>query len=597
MQRSDHAIDRQSLTVAGSVAQDFDIVIRDGLIVDGNGSAPYPADLAIRGGKIAEIGTVRGQGRTELDAKGCIVTPGFIDVHTHYDGQAIWSGRFDPSSFHGVTTVVIGNCGVGFAPCRAEDRDLLINTMEGVEDIPEVVMTEGLDWSWETFEQFLDALEATPHDIDVAAYLPHSALRIYVMGNRGGMGVAADCDELDQMNTLVRRALEHGAVGFSSSRFSLHRRGDGEKIPSFDADERELAAAARAIAEVGHGIMQIIPDSIQDEETARAEIDMFARLSEIAGAPVTFTLLQSNSSPGRWRHVLDWVDAYNADGVRRLRPQIFPRPLGMLMGHRLSLNPFSRCPQYRALDDLPFSAKLDQLRKPSVRAAILSDSPEDPDHPLVQFSRDFEHIYQLGNSPDYEPDPSMCIASLAKAKGMEDLALAYDLLLEDEGRALLMMAAANFANGSLDHVAVLAAHPDTVIGLGDGGAHYGFICDSSYPTTVLTHWLRREGQRLSVPDAIRTLTSAPADLLGFADRGRLRRGLKADINILDLAKLEMKAPEVCHDLPSGGRRLTQQASGYRATIVAGEVIMEEGVPTGILPGRLVRSKTRNLPTA
>ena len=568
----------------------FDLIVRGGLIIDGSGREPFAGDVGIRNGTIVAIGDLEAASGPELNADGCVVTPGFVDIHTHYDGQALWSNRLDPSSSHGVTTVVLGNCGVGFAPCRADDRNLLVNTMEGVEDIPEVVMTEGLDWRWETFEQFLDALDARPHDIDVAAYLPHSALRIFVMGRRGADRQVALPEDLEQMHRLIVRALDHGAVGFSSSRFSLHRRGDGEKIPSFEVEERELATAASAIAVSGHGVLQIIPDSVQEEADARAEVAMFARLSDVAGTPVTFTLLQNNRFPHRWRDVLDWVDEHNRDGIRRLAPQIFPRPLGMLMGHELSLNPFSHCPTYRSLVRIQLPDRISRLRELAVRQALLTEAPDEPDNPLVRFSRNFEHIYPLGTPPEYEPNADANIMARAATAGVDPLALAYDLLLEEGGRAVLMLAAANFATGTLDHVSSLIAHPDTVIALGDGGAHYGFICDSSYPTTVLTHWLQtRSRGRLDIVQAIGALTSEPAALLGFADRGHVAVGLKADLNVIDLDQLSLGTPRVQYDLPSGGRRLVQTATGYRATIVSGEMIMREGRPTGALPGRLVRA--------
>jgi N-acyl-D-aspartate/D-glutamate deacylase len=570
----------------------FDLIIRNGLVVDGSGGAPFEADVAVRGGRIAAIGALAGLADEEIDAAGCLVTPGFIDPHTHYDGQAIWSSELTPSSLHGVTTVVMGNCGVGFAPCRAEDHSLLISAMEGVEDIPEIVMTEGLTWDWETFPEFLQALERRPHNIDIAAYLPHSALRVYVMGERGASREPATETDLTRMRSIARQALEAGAMGFATSSLFIHRRSDGAFVPTYQAAEGELRAMAAAVKEAGHGVFQIVADMTMDDEQAESSTEMLRRISEDVGVTITFTLAQISTAPDRWRKVMAVVDREGGS----LRPQIYPRPIGMVLGHSISNNPFLLCPSYKPLLDLPLEERVRRLRDPDLRARLVAEPPDDPTLPIVLAGRRFDRMFQMKDPPEYEPPLSDSLTAQAGRRGISASELAYDLLLEDEGEALLYVAMGNYGNGNLDFLFELLQHPNTVVGLGDGGAHYGLICDASFPTFLLSHWTRdRAGERISLASAVHHLTAQPADLLGLSDRGVLRIGYKADLNVIDYARLGLHRPEVRHDLPAGGRRLMQRASGYRRTIVNGVTIVRDDQPTGAVPGRLVRGGALSTP--
>lgn len=573
------------------MSQQIDLVIRGGHIVDGSGSPGYDGDVYVNDGRIVSVGWADFAGREEIDARGQLVTPGFVDVHTHYDGQSLWSSHLTPSSAHGVTTVVMGNCGVGFAPCRAADRDLLVSVMEGVEDIPEAVMADGLPWNWETFPEYLAAVAARPRDIDVAAYLPHSALRVYVMGDRGANREQATEADRDAMRRLTREAIEAGAMGFATSSAPAHRTKDGHPIPTFETDEAELQAIARGIADANRGIYQIVADFDRDEPDAvDATIGLFERLARTAEAKLTFSLVQTNGFSQRWKEALAAVDAANARGVT-IVPQVFPRPIGMLLGHELSLDPFRLCPTYqRELAPLPFVERITRLRDPEIRRKLLAERPADPKQPLFRRARMYDRMFPVGAHIDYEPKSSDSIAAQAERRNVSPEEMVYDLLLEDDGRAMLYLAMSNYADGSLDPILAMIRDPNTILGLGDGGAHYGLVCDASFPTFMLSYWARdRQGDRLTLPEAIRALTSAPAAMAGFADRGLLKPGLKADINIIDHHRLELCAPHVEYDLPGGRPRLDQAARGLVATIVSGQAIQRDGRFTGNLPGRLVRS--------
>jgi N-acyl-D-amino-acid deacylase len=563
-----------------------DLVIRGGLIVDGSGGEPFQADVAVTDGRIVSVGTVDGAGAEEIDATAKLVTPGFVDIHTHYDGQAIWSDRLNPSSSHGVTTVVVGNCGVGFAPCRPADHDLLIKVMEGVEDIPGVVMAEGLPWNWETFPEYLDALDARPRDIDVAAYLPHSPLRVYAMGARGARREAATEEDMAKMRSLAHEAIEAGAIGFASSRQFIHRTKAGEQIPTFDADVAELEAIAKGLADAGDGVVQVVlntPFESWDSELARLRSVVHA-----SGRPATFTLGVSNTGPESvWKEALAMVVRAN-DAGDKITAQVFPRPIGMVTGHELTVNPFCLCPSYQALSALPFDAKIAELRKSETRAEILADKPTDG-HPLAVIGRNWDWMFPFSDPPNYEPPLDTSIGAQARAKGMPPEEFAYDYLLGNGGRAMLYIALGNYQDGKLDAVLDMMNHKHTVVGLGDGGAHYGVICDASYPTFMLTYWTRdRAGERLSLASAVRTLAFEPAQTLGLKDRGLIRVGYKADLNVIDYGRLTLHAPDIKYDLPAGGRRLDQGATGYDATIVSGKIIRRGDIATGALPGRLVR---------
>ncbi|HYP95669.1 MAG TPA: amidohydrolase family protein [Mycobacterium sp.] len=569
----------------------YDLIIRNGTIVDGLGSESYVGDIAVSEGVIAAVGAVDGSGTREIDATGLLVTPGFIDLHTHYDGQAIWSDRMTPSSAHGVTTAVMGNCGVGFAPCRTEDHEVLVDVMAGVEDIPGVVMVDGLPWNWETFPQYLDALEGRRRDIDVAAYLPHSPLRVYVMGQRGADREPATAEDLERMRALAKEAIEVGALGFASSRFSFHKTASGELIPSYDAAQAEIAAIADGVKAGGGGLIQFVPDI-----AAGGYADVLQQVFETAqdaGLPVTFTLATGNVGDPIWPDAITMIEKYNSAGTAdtAITAQMFPRPIGLVIGLELTGNPFVFYPSYRKIADLPLAERVAEMRKPEVRARILADKPAGDGHPLLYLAQAWNWIFPLTDEPDYEPDASTSIAARAAARGVTPMEEAYDRLLDEDGHAMLLVAMANFENNSLDTVGELIRRDDVVLGLGDGGAHYGMICDASYPTFLLAHWARdRKARRLSIPDAVRMMTSVPAKVAGLADRGRIAVGFKADLNVIDHAALRLHKPVITHDLPAGGRRLDQTADGYVATVVSGEVIAENGVPTDARPGKLVRGR-------
>jgi N-acyl-D-amino-acid deacylase len=572
------------------VAQEFDLVIRGGTIVDGSGGEPFQGDVAISKGKIAEIGRVNGKGREEIDAKGKIVTPGFVDAHTHFDGQAIWSSQLAPSSLHGVTTVVMGNCGVGFAPCRPQDHELLIRVMEGVEDIPEVVMAKGLTWDWETFPEYLNAVDSKPHDIDVAAQLPHSALRVYVMGERGANREVATPEDLAKMKAIAKEAVEAGAIGFATSRIYTHRTPQGEHIPSFRAAEEELKTIAEGLTEANRGVLQFVLGSTPDFNIDE-ELDLVCRVAKGSGRAASFSLGISNEGVDSWRSAINRMHAANENGAQ-VHAQVYPRPVGMIVGHELTVNPFCLCPTYLELNKLPFDQKIAELRKPEMRAKLLSEKPIDADIPLIALGRNFSVMYRLdAQNPDYEPDVFTSVANQAKAKCIDPLELSYDLLLEDNGHAMFFVALANYPAGSLDNLRALLQQKDVIVALGDGGAHYGMICDASYPTFLLTHWTRdRTHGRLSLPWAIKALAADPARLIGFHDRGLLAVGYKADVNVIDYDNLKLRGPYITYDLPAGGRRLNQAPEGFVATIVSGKVTYRNGKPTGELPGKLVRGQ-------
>lgn len=564
-----------------------DLIIRDGYIMDGTGAAPFKGDVAIRSGRIVGMGHVLGSGTREIDAKDLLVTPGFIDLHTHYDGQAIWSDRLTPSSNHGVTTVVIGNCGVGFAPCKPQDHDTLIDVMAGVEDIPGIVMVDGLPWTWETFPQYLDALDARPRDIDLATFLPHSPLRVYVMGERGARRESATSADLQRMKELAREAIQVGAIGFASSRLMIHRTGTGNLIPSYDVMETEIAAIADGLVEAGGGLLQFVPDvPVPGYEKV---LSPFFRIAREKALPLTFSLATGNADPPVYQAALDLMEQSNRAGAA-ITAQIFPRPIGMIIGLELTAHPFVSCPTYKAISHLPLSARIAEMHKPDVRRAIINEIPE-LGHPLTQMARNWAWIFPMGDNPNYEPDAAQSLKALAAAHGVREEEEAYDRLLDDGGHAMMLLAIANYQYNSLDTIGSLIGRQDILVALGDGGAHYGMICDASYPTFMLTHWGRdRDHGRFSVSDIIHQLTARPAEVAGLKDRGRIALGYKADINIIDHEKLKLHKPIIVRDLPGGGRRLHQDADGYVATIVSGQIISENGIPTSARPGRLIRGR-------
>ena len=562
-----------------------DLLIGGGTVFDGTGEAPFEADVAIRNGRIVAIGRCEGPAAEVIDARDMMVTPGFVDVHTHYDGQLIWSPFVAPSSSHGVTSVVTGNCGVGFAPCRAPDHGRLIELLEGVEDMPEVVLADGLTWEWESFPQFIAALDRRAHDLDFAVQLPHAALRMYVMGERAADGAIATDEDIEQMRRLAREAVVDGAVGFGTSRSIFHTSPDGAVIPTAHTPEAELRAIALGMRDAGGGAMQAIL-SVQAPLPDHA---MFCRIAAETGCPFSYSLLQVlGAAPDGWRELLELTQQANRDGIQ-VTAQVFPRPVGVLLGLDASYHPFAAHPAYLRLAHLPLAERVAQMRQPEVRAAILADKPEPRGMLFYYTARLFDTIYPLGDPPNYEPARADSIAARAAAQGVSPDAVAYDLLLEDKGRALLLQTIANYVEGDLEAVRDMLTAPHTVPALGDGGAHYGMICDASYPTFLLAYWGRdRASGRIGLPQIVRSLTATPAEMLGLKDRGRIAVGLKADLNVIDFERLRLHVPRTVLDLPSGGRRLTQDADGYVATIVSGQVIRRGGEPTGALPGRLIR---------
>jgi N-acyl-D-aspartate/D-glutamate deacylase len=568
------------------MSADFDLVIRGGTVFDGSGEQGFEGDVAITGGRIAGVGRrVNGKGREEIDAKGKIVTPGFVDIHTHYDGQATWDKHLTPSAWHGVTTAVMGNCGVGFAPCRANDHDMLIRLMEGVEDIPGVVLTEGLKWNWETFPEFLDALEAHPHDIDFAAQVPHGALRVYVMGERGANRDPATAGDIREMAAIARDAVKAGALGFSTSRTLNHRTSDGQPTPTLTAAEDELVGIAMGLKAANAGVLQVVSDFA---DPAR-ELTMLRRMVADSGRPLSFSLLQSDRGPEAWKMLLGWVDQCNADGLP-VRAQVCGRPVGLLLGLSLTLNPFSAHPSYKTIEHLPFAERLKLLRTPEWRAKLLNETPNS-DNPFVKaVLRNFAKMFPLADPPNYEPTADESLGARAAQRNVSPEELAYDWMLQDDGRALILFPFLNYADDNLEPALAMMRHPHTVLGLGDGGAHVGMICDGSFPTSMLTHWTRdrTRGAKLPLEWVIKAQSRDTAAAVGLHDRGLLKPGYKADLNVIDHARLTLHRPKVAYDLPAGGRRLVQYADGYEATVVSGAVTYRNGKATGALPGKLIR---------
>ncbi len=575
----------------------FDLKITGGTVVDGSGRPGYMGDVAIQDGVIVAVGEhVDGDATEVIDAAGCVVAPGFVDIHTHYDGQATWDPVLDPSASHGVTTVVLGNCGVGFAPVRPGGEERLVELMEGVEDIPGTALHEGIQWSWETFPEYLDALATHEFSMDVAAFLPHAPLRVYVMGDRGVANEDATADDIAEMARHVREAIAAGAVGFSSSRSLNHKDLDGEYVPGTFAAADELIGLAQAVVDAGGGLFEVVPqgETEGDAELILSEIELMGTVSETTGVPLSFLLVQSRLDPDLWRRQLELVEKVNANGAD-VTPQVAARPGGMLIG-AASYHPLARRPTYRRLEDsLPLDDVLVELRKPEVKAAILGegDLPPDPHRQYESLAENAPYlwgsVFPLGDPPDYEPLPERSIAGVAAATGRDPFEVFYDHLAAGE---LLLGAFTNYTQGNEDHLAEMITDPNTVIGLSDGGAHVKMICDASAPTYLLTHWVRdrTRGTRLPLETVIQKQAAGTAAAVGLDDRGTLEVGKKADVNVIDLANLVLHAPRSVDDLPAGGRRILQDASGYKATIVNGVVTRRDDRDTGARPGRLVRAQ-------
>jgi N-acyl-D-aspartate/D-glutamate deacylase len=567
------------------MVKEVDLVIRGGTIADGSGADLFEGDVAVSDGRIVAVGGEGAfRGAEELDARGKLVTPGFVDIHTHYDGQVTWENTLSPSSGHGVTSVLLGNCGVGFAPCRPDDRDRLVRLMEGVEDLPEVVLTTGLPWNWESFQDYLDVLDSRQYDIDIATQLPHAALRVFAMGERAAARENATADDCALMAKLAEQAVKAGALGFGTSRTINHRASDGTAIPTLTAAENELTAIAEALGRQGAGVLQ----AVSDFDDVEAELAMFRRVMERSGRPLSLSVMQWHQSPEKWRTVMEWARQCTADGMT-VRGQVSGRPVGMMLGFQVSYHPFSFTPTFKALAHLTPAERLQALRSPEVRARIVTETPEPSDFLGETLIRQWQLMYPLGENPNYEPAADSTVAALAERAGVTPAEFAYDTMLEQDGQAVLMLPSVNYAYGSLDAAREMISHDNAVYGLGDGGAHLGFLCDASLPTFMLQYWGRdRKGERLPVEQIVRGLAYETAQTIGLGDRGLLRAGYKADVNVIDFDALHLGPPRVSYDLPAGGRRMTQAASGYAATIVNGVTIQRDGTPTGALPGRLIR---------
>lgn len=586
----------------------FDLKIVAGTVVDGTGVKRYLADIGIKDGVIVDVvrrgsndpamdGLQMAAAAETIDATGQLVAPGFVDIHTHYDGQMSWDGLLEPSSGHGVTTVVTGNCGVGFAPVRPGREDWLIRLMEGVEDIPGTALTEGITWGWESYPQYLDAIGARTFAIDVGSQIPHGAVRAYTMGARGARNEPATADDIAAMSRLVTEAIEAGALGFSTSRTLAHRAMDGEPVPGTFAAEDELFGLGRAMAAGGRAVFELAPQGAAGEDIVgpKKELDWMRRLSAEIDRPVSFALIQVDADPNLWREQLDLSAAAHEAGSR-LHPQIAARPFGMMIGFR-GHHAFGHRPTFRRLVTECGRDELAQrLADPAVKAAILAeaDRPIDPTVLFDGMSAFVQHalgrLYALGDPPDYEPTPDRTIAAIAAARGEDPLATLYDLMLEADATAMVMLPLFNYADGNCDAIREMMLHPAGVLGLSDGGAHCGMICDASYPTFLLTHWARdrRRGEQLPLEYVIRKQSRDTAYLFGLTDRGTIEPGKKADLNVIDMNALTLHPAAMAYDLPAGGHRILQAASGYTATIVSGTVTRRNGVDTGARPGRLVR---------
>ncbi|MGA2942642.1 MAG: amidohydrolase family protein [Xanthobacteraceae bacterium] len=565
-----------------------DIVIRGGTIIDGTGKAAFSGDVAISGGRIAAVGGKQGPGKREIDTDGLMVTPGWVDVHTHYDGQAMWDPLLAPSCWHGVTTVMFGNCGVGFAPVKKEHRGALMDLMEGVEEIPNPVLAAGLNWEWETFPQFMDELERRPRAIDICAQAAHLPTRVYVMGDRAVRREPATPDDIAKMRDLTVEALRAGAFGFTTSRTDSHKTPDGDMVPSRDADDHELLGIGQALGITGTGAFGMNSD-FDDEEF---ELRWIRKQAQSTGRPVWYLLTDRYADPERWKRLIKATHEMRAHGLP-VTAQMAGRPIGVMMGIGTALNPFTVRPSYKKLESLPIEEQRRRLRDPEVRREILADVPSDTEiEKLAQFrqvvAKKFDKFFTMGNPPDYEPGPEKSVAAIAQREGRTPEEVAYDYMLEDG--QYLYFPVVNYVTGDHEPIYQMLNDPACLLGLSDGGAHCTSIVDSGVPTFMLTHWSRdrSRGPKLPVEMLIKRQTSETADFFGLSDRGRLTPGLRADINIIDYDKLQVQKPELVHDMPANGRRFVQKVDGYEATFVAGTQIFERGTHTGALPGKLVR---------
>jgi N-acyl-D-aspartate/D-glutamate deacylase len=563
----------------------FDLIIRGGTILDGTGAEGYQADVAVKDGRIVAVGAIAETAAEEIDATGKLVTPGWVDVHTHYDGQVTWDSFVTPSSLHGATTVVMGNCGVGFAPVRKQDHQTLISLMEGVEDIPGAALHEGLSWNWESFPDYLDAIEEREHDIDVAAQVPHGALRVYVMGERGAALDKATEPEVQEMGRLTREAVEAGALGFTTSRTILHKTAEGAAVPTFDAAREELLGISEEMGKSGAGVLQLVSDFAD----LPVEFETLTEMVRVSGRPLSLSLAQADVKPGRYKELLAKLEEANRAGLE-MRGQVANRPVGLLLGLQGSVHPFITYPSYREIEDLPLPERVSKMREPEFRTQLLSEEPQRGNVFANHIASSYNKMFQLGDPPNYEPDPSTSVAAIAEREGKRPDELAYEVLLQNDGREFLYFPFLNYAEFSLEPTKEMLESEYTIPGLSDGGAHVGAICDGSFPTYMLTHWARdrTRGGQLDLSLLVKMQTRDTAVAMGLLDRGLIASGYKADLNVIDFEKLRLHPPHMIFDLPANTRRLMQEADGYVATIVSGEVIRRDGKATGALPGKLVR---------
>jgi N-acyl-D-aspartate/D-glutamate deacylase len=573
----------------------FDTLIKGGTVVDGSGSPPFVADIAVKDGMIAAIGQALGSATETVDATGLIVAPGWVDIHTHYDGQVTWDPVLSQSLRHGVTTLMMGNCGVGFAPAKPDRHDFLIELMEGVEDIPGVSLRAGLPWTWESFPEYMDALDAMPRSIDIATQLSHGALRAYVMDKRGADNENATPADIEKMAALTTEAMRAGAFGFSSSRTEVHIAIDGRPVPGTYAADEELIALAAAVKASGRGLVEVVLAGVAGEDTAALdrEMAMLRRIAQASGAPVMFLLVQQLGDANQWRRQLAACDDAAKDGLTII-PQVSGRPISILFCFE-GEHPWKFMPSYQAIADLPFAERYARLRDPAFRDQLLSE--QDPNEQgfsmLYKNPALWDFTYPAGNPINYIPDPNNSIAKIAAREGRSPWAVAYDLLLEDNGQSILMYALTGYADGNTDAVREMVTHPRSVLGLSDAGAHVRLIADYGVHSFMLSHWVRDQAsddsKRLPLEFVVKKLTGDNADLYGFHDRGRLAVGLRADINLIDLANLAVGRPHMVYDLPADQARLDQTVQGYVATYVKGTLVQRNGEDTGARPGRLVRS--------
>ena len=580
----------------------YDLKIRGGTLVDGTGAAPYAGDVGIRGGRIVALGDCPDAAAREIDARGAIVTPGFVDLHCHYDGQVSWDADMAPSSLHGVTTCVNGNCGVGFAPVRPTDRERLLKLMEGVEDIPGSALAEGITWDWTTFPEYMDAIDARPHTIDLAALVPHDALRVFVMGDRAIAAERATDDDIAAMRALLRASLDAGAAGFSTGRTDNHRASDGSATPASEATARELAGVAGAFEGISHGVLQAVSDfdMAHGDERFDPEFDVIEAMAAAAkGRTTSVSLMQRDLAPDQWKKILARCEAATARGTS-MRVQVAPRGIGVILGLETTFHPFIGFPSYLRIAHLPLAERVALMREPSFKARLLAEKSQpvagdgSPIPPMVDlFLSKLEFLslklFRLGETPDYEPPIERSLYAEAQSRGVPPLEALYDAMLDRDGHELLYFPIFNYTEFNLDNVRTMLTHPLALVALSDGGAHVGTVCDASYASFLLAHWTRDRAEgRLPLEDAVRRLTGANAAYLGLRDRGTLAVGLRADLNVIDLPRLRLHAPRLVHDLPAGGRRLLQGADGYVATVVAGQVIRDADGLTGARPGRVIR---------